>query len=683
MRISPFYESVEVRAKYYPPPTVALVFGDLEITWKEFYERINRVGNALRMLGLRKGDKCAFLFHNSPEFLEINLAIQAVGAVPVPVNYRYVKGELQFVLDNSDAKGFLFEADYLPLVEEIRSELPHIGFYIVQRGSWGKKPGGSPPPGFLEYEEVVQAASPRGIHTPVNPENLAVICYTGGTTGRSKGVMLSYHNFIANQQQLSALLFSLLPPVADLNNDAFAKNEVERKLQESLGNVIGPFARIFQNPEMADKVIVFELQLGGPIDPPPLSMALREGKVKVMSGKPDRYDLRFLLRLDDPQDFTNLTIYPATPKGKLVLLPKLLMMFLSGRIKIQGSTRNILALFRRRSGGDAPPPRRRKEPNGSKGSNRAMPLPPLFHLASYALWLTFLVHQKGATVFPVNPSFDPEEVLSLIERENVTWVFMVPTMWKMILDYPGIGKHDLSSVHVCLTGAALLTDKYKKKMLAAFPNALVMDAFGQTEMAPVTTVKVDGVADEVKDRSVGQLLTGVEARILGERGEELPVGEVGELCYKSESLMRGYYKDDEKTREVIDSGGWFHSGDLAYRGEDGEIYIVERKQECINCGGEKIFPLEVEEVIQSHPKVDSVCVIGVPDEQWGETCRAVVVVKAGEAAPDPGEIIDWCKDKIAGYKKPKSVVFTDSLPLSPVGKVLRAKIKEAFGLPGA
>ena len=681
MRISPFYESVEVRAKYYPPDTVAMVFGDLEITWKTFYERINRMGNALRKLGLTRGDKCAFLFHNSPEFLEINLAIQALGAVPVPVNYRYVKGELQYVLENSDSKGFLFEADYLPMVEELRPELPKIDFFIAQRGSWGTPPGTPPPAGMLEYEEVMADSSPRGINVPVSPEDLAVICYTGGTTGRSKGVMLSYHNFIANQQQLSSLLFSLLPPVAELDREQYARNEVERKLQESLGNVIGPFAGIFQNPEMAEKIIVFELQLGGPIDPPPLTMALREGKVKGMSGKPEGYDLRFLLRLDDPQDFTNLTIYPSTPKGKLVLLPKLLHMLLTGRIKIQGNTSDILRLFRRRSGPAPRPPKPRRRTK-AKGSNRAMPLPPLFHLASYALWLTFLVHQKGATVFPVNPKFDPEEVLTLIERENVTWAFMVPTMWKMVLDYPDIGRFDLKSVHVCLTGAALLTDKYKKKMLAAFPNALLMDAFGQTEMAPVTTVKVDGVADEVKDRSVGRLLTGVEARIVNDQGEEVPVGEVGELCYKSDSLMRGYYKDEEKTQQVIDSAGWFHSGDLAYRGDDGEIYIVERKQECISTGGEKIFPLEVEEVIQTHPKVDSVCVIGVPDEQWGESCRAVVVPKPGESIASE-EIIDWCKDKIAGYKKPRTVVFADALPLSPVGKVLRAKIKETFGKPSA
>jgi len=143
--------------------------------------------------------------------------------------------------------------------------------------------------------------------------------------------------------------------------------------------------------------------------------------------------------------------------------------------------------------------------------------------------------------------------------------------------------------------------------------------------------------------------------------------------------MKGYYKDPEKTKLVIDENGWFHSGDLAYRGPDGEIYTVERKKACINSGGEKIFPLEVEEVILDHPKVDNVCVIGVPDEEWGETVRAVVVPKKGVMELTQGEIIEWCIGKIASYKKPRSVVFTKELPLSPVGKVLRAKIKELYG----
>jgi len=141
--------------------------------------------------------------------------------------------------------------------------------------------------------------------------------------------------------------------------------------------------------------------------------------------------------------------------------------------------------------------------------------------------------------------------------------------------------------------------------------------------------------------------------------------------------MKGYYKDEDKTREVME-GGWFRSGDLGYLDDEGEVRLIDRKKECINTGGEKVFPLEVEEIIHEHPKVEDVCIIGVPDEEWGSTIRAVVQPKEGENIEEQ-EIIEFCRDKLAGYKIPRSVVFVNELPLSPVGKVLRAKIREMYG----
>ena len=144
--------------------------------------------------------------------------------------------------------------------------------------------------------------------------------------------------------------------------------------------------------------------------------------------------------------------------------------------------------------------------------------------------------------------------------------------------------------------------------------------------------------------------------------------------------MKGYYKDDEKTAEAM-TDGWFKGGDLGYFDADGEVRLVDRKKECINTGGEKVFPLEVEDVLHAHPDIQDVCVIGVPDEEWGSTVRAVVQPVPG-ASPDPAAIIEFCRGKLAGFKIPKSVVFVEELPLSPVGKVLRAKIRENYGKPG-
>jgi acyl-CoA synthetase (AMP-forming)/AMP-acid ligase II len=152
---------------------------------------------------------------------------------------------------------------------------------------------------------------------------------------------------------------------------------------------------------------------------------------------------------------------------------------------------------------------------------------------------------------------------------------------------------------------------------------------------------------------------------------------VGEIFYRSTTVMKGYYKEEEKTREVFEDG-WFRSGDLGYVDDEGDLRLVDRKNECINTGGEKVFPLEVEEVIHQTGSVEEVAVIGVPDEEWGHAVRAVVQLKKGAAA-SAAEIIEFCRKELAGYKVPKTVVFVDELPLSPVGKVLRAKIRELYG----
>ena len=141
--------------------------------------------------------------------------------------------------------------------------------------------------------------------------------------------------------------------------------------------------------------------------------------------------------------------------------------------------------------------------------------------------------------------------------------------------------------------------------------------------------------------------------------------------------MKGYYGDEEKTSKTVDEDGWLHSGDLGYLKDD-ELYTVDRKGECINTGAEKVFPLEVEEIVHKHPAIQDICIIGIPDEKWGKTVRAVVVLKKGQSLSE-AELKEWCTGKMAGYKKPRSVVFTDNMPVSPVGKVLRGKVRKLYG----
>ncbi|HUX99056.1 MAG TPA: class I adenylate-forming enzyme family protein [Candidatus Deferrimicrobium sp.] len=667
MRLSPFYEAIAIKAKYLPRDYTAIVYGTKKITWFELHERITRLGNGLRNLGIKKGDKVAILFHNSPEFVEANVAIQGLGAIPVPVNYRYVASELEYLLENSDSICLIFEEEALPVVEEVRKKILIVKNYICQ--------GNTKHNNYIDYEEFIASCYniDLAVRGHLSTEDVALICYTGGTTGRSKGVMLSYNSIQYNQEAVFNFLMHVLPSAKDVDLDIFAKNEFERKIESAAG-MFGGFIFDFMNdPDLRKRVFVYEAPLRHGPGLPPITLATKEGKLKFFTGKPKHYDAKLYGHIGEHiRDFVNLMPYKFTMKGRVELLPKLVWRFLLGGIKVSGPLEVRLALIRALM----------KTPKASlMGGLTMLIIPPLFHLASYALFLMQWLYTGSPVVFPASMSFDPQETLELIERENVAFLFLVPTMWKRLLEQPDIEKYDLSSLKVAVTGAALMPGKVKKKLLKYFPNAMILDAFGQTEMAPVTSIKLSAEEDKVKDRSVGQTLKGIEVRIVDEEGIDIKDGEIGELWYRGPTIMKGYYKDEEKTKAVIDADGWFHSGDLAYRGPDGEIYTVECKKECINTGGEKVFPLEVEEVILEHPKVDNVCVIGVPNEEWGETIRAIVVPRSGVQDLTEGEIIEWCVGKVAGYKKPRSVIFTKKLPLSPVGKVMRAKIREEFGKP--
>lgn len=306
------------------------------------------------------------------------------------------------------------------------------------------------------------------------------------------------------------------------------------------------------------------------------------------------------------------------------------------------------------------------------------PSMPYFHVAAYQGLIGSALTGSGCSVIFESPSFDPAKILELVEREEVTMMGNVPTGWRKLLAFPDFDKYDTSSIRMTATGGGVCPADLKKLILEKFPHAMLVDALGQTEMTPMISFKIDGDPDSITDRSVGKAI--VETKIIDEEGNEVPQGETGEICYRSDSMMKGYYKEEEKTREVM-ADGWFLSGDLGYFDENGEIRTVDRKKECINTGAEKVFPLEVEEIIHTHPKVDAVTVIGVPDKEWGSIVRAVIQLKSGEQM-DKKEVKDFCRDKMAGYKMPRSVVFVDEIPVSPVGKVLRQQIRDQYGQPG-
>jgi fatty-acyl-CoA synthase len=300
--------------------------------------------------------------------------------------------------------------------------------------------------------------------------------------------------------------------------------------------------------------------------------------------------------------------------------------------------------------------------------------PPLFHMASFGYCQAHLL--VGATVVLPTQVFNPVEIMETIEREKIDSILLIPAMTNFLLLTPGLDKYDVSSLKMWMSGAAPLPTQTRKAMLERFPGLLSYDCFGQTETGALVAMLRPSEREQ-KVASVGRALPFIQVRVVDSEDRDVPVGEVGEAVYQGPNLMKEYYKDPEGTAQAFRSG-WFHSGDLVRQDEEGYIYVVDRKTDMIISGGENIYPAEVEDVLYRHPKILEAAVIGVYDAQWGEAVKAIVVPKAGECLTEE-EVIDFCKQHLASYKKPKSVDFVDSLPRNPAMKVLKTVLREKYG----
>jgi len=284
--------------------------------------------------------------------------------------------------------------------------------------------------------------------------------------------------------------------------------------------------------------------------------------------------------------------------------------------------------------------------------------------------------------------FEPGEWMELVEKEKANRAMMVPTMLKQLLDHPDFSKHDLSSLRVITYGAAPMPLPVIKKALEVFPGVSFINAFGQTETASTITSLgpedhyITGTKEEKEKKlrrltSIGKPMSDVEMKVIDEDGRTLSTGEVGEIVARGPRVMSGYWKDEEKTSKTIDKEGWVHTGDIGYMDEDGYFFLAGRSTDMIIRAGENISPEEVEGVIHSHPKVSECAVIGIPDEMWGEEPMAIVVLKEGQEAT-PEELMEHCRANLASYKRPRSVVFVDSLPRNPLGKVLKRELRSQY-----
>jgi acyl-CoA synthetase (AMP-forming)/AMP-acid ligase II len=314
---------------------------------------------------------------------------------------------------------------------------------------------------------------------------------------------------------------------------------------------------------------------------------------------------------------------------------------------------------------------------------------PLYHVAGIQAMLAAIY---GGRTLVLMRQFEVKEWLDTIEREQATRAMLVPTMLKRVIDDPGFSRHNLGSLKVVTYGAAPMPFEVIHKAIQVMPWVRFINAFGQTETASTITTLgpedhvIEGTEEERQKKlkrltsSIGKPLPDVEVKIVDEEGKALPPLQVGEILAKGPRIMTGYWRDEEKTSQVMTSDGWLRTSDMGWMDEDGYIYLAGRADDMIIRGGENISPEEVEDVLRSYPKVEEAAVIGVPDTEWGQEPRAVVVLKKGETAT-PEEVMEHCRSKLAGFKRPRSVVFIDALPRNPMGKVLRKKLREEHGNP--
>ena len=297
---------------------------------------------------------------------------------------------------------------------------------------------------------------------------------------------------------------------------------------------------------------------------------------------------------------------------------------------------------------------------------------PMFHLADGAAWAT--CNALGGTHVMV-PGFTPAGVAAAIQEHRVTDVLLVPTMIQMLVDSPDAADADLSSVRHLLYGASPISVALLERAAKRLPAAEFTQAYGMTELSPVTTIlnPADHAVDRLR-RSAGRAAPHSEVRIVDELDNEVPRGPVGEIVSRGGHVMQGYWNRPEETEAAL-RGGWMHSGDGGYMDDEGYVFVVDRIKDMIVSGGENVYSAEVENALAKHPAVAACAVIGVPDPDWGERVHAVVV-PTGAERPAIEELRGYLKEQIAGYKAPRSVEYVDALPLSGAGKVLKRELRK-------
>jgi long-chain acyl-CoA synthetase len=480
------------RARQVAAQDTAVVCGENRLTYGQTWERCRRLIGGLRSLGLQDGDRVAVVAPNCHRYLEIYQAVPGAGLVLAPLNLRHSTAELRYQLADSGTR-VLF------------TSLPSEGFEDLVEHIFDLDEG---------YEAMLDAADPVDFPDELPASTLAGLFYTGGTTGASKGVMLTHGNLIANALHSTCMC---------------------------------PF---------------------------------------------------------------------------------------------DAATRWLVAA-------------------------------PLFHAAGSVAVLTTVWNAARHIVLP---AFVPGVALDLIAAEGATVTLGVPTMLAALAEEQSARPRDVSTLDYIIHGGSPAATETLRRAHAAFPEVELVEVYGATEMAPLSTTlrHEERLLDSARGRSCGQPIVGVEVRVVSPEGSPLPTGEVGELAVRGENVMAGYWEKPVETAAVL-IDGWYRSGDLGFQDERGYLFLVDRAKDMIITGGENVYSTEVEEVLYSHPAVEEACVFGIPDSRWGEAVHAVVVPR-GPVAVD--ELLAHCRAAIAPYKVPKAIVLREEpLPKSGAGKVLKRELR--------
>ena len=310
---------------------------------------------------------------------------------------------------------------------------------------------------------------------------------------------------------------------------------------------------------------------------------------------------------------------------------------------------------------------------GLRAGDRYLVVNPFFHTFGYkAGWVCCLL--KGATIIP-QAVFDVPETMARIAEERVSVLPGPPTLFQAILDSPDRSRHDLSSLRLAVTGAAVVPVEMIHRMREELTFHTIITGYGLTEATgTVTMCRPEDDAETIATTS-GRAIPDTECQVVGDDNVALEPGQPGEVVTRGYHVMSGYLDDPEATAEAIDADGWLHTGDIGVMDERGYLRITDRKKDVYIVGGFNAYPAEIENILLRHPAISQAAVIGIPDERMGEVGMAFVVPRPGQSI-DPDELVAWAREEMANFKVPRRVEIVDALPLNASGKVLKTDLRD-------